>query len=402
MPGGKMSPKPAQHRDFHVLIAAAGSGARFGTSKQPKQYTLLSGKPLIRHSIETFLSLPGCKSVRVIINPDHADLYQNSVNDLNLPPPLHGGNERNESVFKALKSSSEIKDEELILIHDAARPCVKAEDIARLLASFDHAKAASLATPIAATLRRNKETQAGEIVDRTNLSALQTPQAFYKGDLLKAHENAPAGQAATDDTMLISAIGIPVELVPGSPENIKITYPEDLIMAEKLLNAARVTLTGMGFDVHAFDTDKPGPVRLCGIDIEHAHKLKGHSDADVGLHALTDAIYGAIGEGDIGRHFPPSNNDFKDMDSAIFLKHAVELAQAKGAKLLSADLTLICERPKITPHAEAMRTRVAEITGMNPKRINIKATTTEQLGFTGRSEGIAAQAIISVSIPENA
>jgi 2-C-methyl-D-erythritol 4-phosphate cytidylyltransferase/2-C-methyl-D-erythritol 2,4-cyclodiphosphate synthase len=399
-----MTATPNNSAPFHVLIAAAGRGQRFGkSSDKPKQYVALGSHAVIYHSIKIFQSFPNCKSIRVIIDPADAEPYQNSVTGLNLPPPFMGGKERNNSIYNGLNESSNIKNEEIILIHDAARPCVSKADISKLLDALQTNRAATLALPISATLRKQnpKSAEAAETIDRNGLWALQTPQGFRKGDLLAAHENLEnLTSPPTDDTMLVSASGIAVELVRGSPENIKITYPEDMIMAEKLLRQNRTTLTGQGFDVHAFDDDKKGPVRLCGIDVPHTNALKGHSDADVGLHALTDALLGAIGEGDIGRHFPPSDNTYKNMDSAIFLERAVELARDKGARLVNADVTLICEQPKITPHAEAMRQRISVITGLSPERVNVKATTTEQLGFTGRGEGIAAQAIISVSLPD--
>jgi 2-C-methyl-D-erythritol 4-phosphate cytidylyltransferase/2-C-methyl-D-erythritol 2,4-cyclodiphosphate synthase len=396
-----MTAKQALSPSFHVLIAAGGQGTRFGDSPLPKQYTLLAGKPLLRHAIEAFLATPHCAGVRVVISQTHTDLYQKSVTGLNLPPPLTGGNERNESIYKALQQIDDLDPEDIILIHDAARPCITPASIAELVNSLKTERAATLALPVSATLRKSNDHNAAEIIDRTGVHAMQTPQAFRYGDLLKAHQNAKS-ENITDDTMLVSALGIAVKIVPGSPENIKITYPEDLAMAEKLLNTQRIFITGTGFDVHAFDADRTGPVRLCGVDVPHTHVLKGHSDADVGLHALTDAILGAIGEGDIGRHFPPADQKYKNMDSAIFLQEAAKMVSDKVGKIENVDVTLICEFPKITPHADAMKKRIAEILSITPARVNVKATTTEQLGFTGRGEGIAAQAIATLSLPANA
>ncbi|MCB9983021.1 MAG: bifunctional 2-C-methyl-D-erythritol 4-phosphate cytidylyltransferase/2-C-methyl-D-erythritol 2,4-cyclodiphosphate synthase [Rhodospirillales bacterium] len=383
-------------------MAAAGSGSRFG-NKTPKQYLHVAGKPLLRHSIDTFLSMPTCASLHVIIDPSDADLYHDAVQGLNLPGAIAGSNTRNKSIFNGLKTIPKLKSEDLILIHDAARPCINAEDIASLLMAMQAERAATLATQVSATLRRSKQDDlAAEQVSRDDLWIIQTPQAFLFGDLLEAHEKAPRSQDATDDTALVSALGIPVKLVEGAASNIKITHPQDLIMAEKLLNPPTITLTGQGFDVHAFAPDKPGPVRIGGIDISHDRALKGHSDADVALHALTDAILGSLGQGDIGRHFPPSDNRFKNMNSAIFLKKALDLLKDQNATLNNIDLTIICEAPKIGPHEPRMRQRLAELTGLPPARINIKATTTEGLGFTGRREGIAAQAIVSVSVQDAA
>ncbi len=294
-----------------------------------------------------------------------------------------------------------LKNEEIILIHDAARPCLESEDIKKLLAALQTSRAATLATPVSTTLRRSEgEKEAADIIPRDDLWAIQTPQAFRYGDLLTAHRKADPEKKYTDDTQLVSALGIAVKLIEGRETNIKITRPEDFELAEKFLDRQPLFLTGMGFDVHAFSKDRPGPARLCGIDVPSAQALEGHSDADVALHALTDAILGAIGEGDIGRHFPPSNDEFKNMDSAVFLEHALDLMRRAAGALVNLDLTLICEAPKIAPYAKAMRARLAEISGLPSARVNIKATTTEKLGFTGRGEGIAAQAVVSVRMTE--
>lgn len=389
-------------RVFHVLIAAAGRGTRLG-GDIPKQYMKIAGKPVLRHSVETFLGIPGCRSLTIIIDPQDAKLYHEAVSGLDLPAPITGSNERNKSITNGLIKSSHVKNDEIILIHDAARPCVRAEDIQNLLTALESNRAAALAAPVSATLRRaSDKNEATETVPRDSLWELQTPQAFRYGDLLDAHRKADPDKIHTDDTQLVSALGITVKLVEGSQTNIKITRPEDLKLAEKILGAQPLFLTGMGFDVHAFSASRPGPVRLCGVDVPSSRALEGHSDADVGLHALTDAILGAIGEGDIGRHFPPSNNDFKNMDSAVFLEHALDLMKRGGGVLVNLDLTLICETPKIAPHAETMRAHLATLTGLKPARVNIKATTTEKLGFTGRGEGIAAQAVVSILLQDNA
>ncbi|MCB9980909.1 MAG: 2-C-methyl-D-erythritol 4-phosphate cytidylyltransferase [Rhodospirillales bacterium] len=388
---------------FHVLIASAGTGSRLGDAAVPKQYLEIHRKAVLRYSIETFLSMPTCVSLQVIIGANDAELYHDAVRGLELPKPIIGSDKRNKSIFNGLKEISKVKNEDIILIHDAARPCVHPQEITGLLHALQTHRAATLACPISATLRRaDANNMAADQISRDGLWAIQTPQGFRYEDLLKAHETADPRINATDDTNLVSAIGIPVKLVEGSAVNIKITYPQDLTMAEKILAPKTVPLTGLGFDVHAFDKSHPGPVRIGGIDIDHDHALKGHSDADVALHALTDAILGAIGEGDIGRHFPPSDDAFKNMDSSLFLKKALELMYAQSAHLNNIDLTIICEVPKIGPHAGPMRTRLAQLTGLPENRINIKATTSEGLGFTGRREGIAAQALVSISVKEAA
>ncbi len=384
---------------FHVLIAAAGSGQRMG-AEIPKQYLKIHGKTVLRWGVEAFLTMPECLSIRVIINPDDANLYHDAVMGLDLSEHVTGDKERKLSISNGLKSLSYLKDQDIILVHDGARPLISKNDISNLLSALKADAAASLAVPASSTLRyANDDNNADKLVDRKHLWAMQTPQGFRYGDLLKAHEQADPEKNYTDDTALVSALNLPVKLVKGSQTNIKITHQQDLIMAEKLLQPQQTSRSGSGFDVHAFDTSAPGPVRICGIDIEHNRALKGHSDADVGLHAITDALLGAMGEGDIGQHFPPSNSEFKDMDSAIFLKKALEMLTAKNGQINNIDLTVICEEPKIGPHAPAMRARVSEILSLDEGVINIKATTTEGLGFTGRKEGIAAQALATITMP---
>ena len=383
---------------FHALILAAGKGTRTGR-QTPKQFQQLGGKAVLTYSIDIFNKIPSCRSICIVTDAQYVPQVQKQFKSQKITTIVAGGEERNNSVHNGLKSFSNLKNEEIILIHDAARPCVKTADIENLLLELKKSRAGTLAVPVNATLRKGgNDNQADENVSRDNLWAIQTPQGFRYGDILQAHKEAQTEKSYTDDTALLSEKNIPVKLVEGSPDNIKITYHQDFEMAEKLLSQNTATLIGQGFDVHAFDRDSKGPIRLCGVDIPHAHALKGHSDADVGLHALTDAILGATGEGDIGRHFPPSNPDFKDMDSAIFLEKAMDILREKSGTLNNIDLTLICEEPKITPHAEAMSERISKITGLNKARINIKATTSEGLGFTGRKEGIAAQAIVTVSI----
>ena len=383
--------KPEQK--FHLIIAAAGKGERFGGAL-PKQYVKINGKSILRHTLDNALRWPGIASVRVIIDPEHADLYHDTVHNLDLAPPVNGGLTRKQSIYNALKSISKVNSEEIVLVHDAARPCTRPADISALLQALGQSRAATLAAPITDTLRRDDK-----IVDRNRLWAVQTPQAFYLGDLTQAHENANDDHDYTDDTSLVSALGIEVKLVEACRSNIKITTADDLRMVEALLARNTETRTAMGFDVHAFDQSASGkPLILCGVEIPHDHPLAGHSDADVGLHALTDALLGTIGEGDIGTHFPPSNPAFKDMESSVFLNHAVKLLERHGGSIVNLDLTLICEAPKIGPHAATMKQRIASIIKCDPTRISIKATTTEKLGFTGRGEGIAAQAVATVKI----
>ncbi|MBX2834169.1 MAG: 2-C-methyl-D-erythritol 4-phosphate cytidylyltransferase, partial [Micavibrio sp.] len=332
---------------FHVIIPAGGNGSRMSAS-HPKQYLKINNKTVLEHTLTLFERLENCLSIMVAIGADDAYSFQETSKSFIKAHSCHGGKTRKESVYNALKSISDIKDEDIILVHDSARPCVTDQEISELLTALSNTRAATLATPITSTLRKSSSGNiAGDSVARDDLWSIQTPQAFRYGDLLRAHETS--ANDATDDSQLVSSIGIPVKLVQGSTRNIKITYPEDLEITKAFMTQNTETRIGQGFDAHAFDENKKGPVRLCGIDVPHTHALKGHSDADVGLHTLTDAIYGALGAGDIGVHFPPSDMTFKDMDSAIFLEKAIELMHSRGGKLINADVTIICEAPKISP-----------------------------------------------------
>jgi 2-C-methyl-D-erythritol 4-phosphate cytidylyltransferase/2-C-methyl-D-erythritol 2,4-cyclodiphosphate synthase len=290
---------------------------------------------------------------------------------------------------------------DIVLVHDAARPVIPAGTIPALLAALKEAPGAIPVAPVADTLKRVVRGIVTETVPRTGLFRAQTPQAFRFQTLLAAHRSGLPG--ATDDASLMEAAGATVQVVPGSDDNIKLTYPEDLVRLERIMAVSRVpsnliARTGTGFDVHALQTGRR--LFLCGVQVPNEKGLAGHSDADVGIHALCDAIYGALAEGDIGRHFPPGDATWKDADSARFLAHAAERIAARGGRLANADVTLICERPKITPHAPAMIERLAALLGVDPGRVSVKATTTERLGFTGRGEGIAAQAVASILVPE--
>ena len=287
-----------------------------------------------------------------------------------------------------------MNDEAILLIHDAARPFIDPVDILKVVHAVHENGAASLACAVTDTLRR----QNGESVDRSGLWALQTPQGFHYGLICRAHAQAQGKDSFTDDTGLVAALGHDVKMIPGNRANIKITTPEDWALAERLAEQRMETRIGTGFDVHAFAPDKPGTIRLCGLDIPHDHGLEGHSDADVGLHALTDALLGALALGDIGQHFPSSDPQWKGAASDRFLKHAVDLVIQKGGRIVSLDLTLICEAPKVGPYREAMQQSIAAICNIDSSRVSVKATTTQKLGFTGRREGIAAQASASVEV----
>ncbi len=395
-----------RYESFHVIVVAGGRGSRFGSSL-PKQYAPLAGKPVLRHTLEIFAALPEVLSLTVVIDPVHQELYDEAVQGLGLIRTVSGGNDRKSSVYNGLLNLPPSHADDLVLIHDAARPLLTRDLVYTLVQAMQGAQAATLALPVADTvLYSSGQTGAalcGLAAKRDDLWSLQTPQAFRASVIKKAHEAATTVQA-TDDTALVSALGVPVKLVIGSRRNFKLTTPDDLKMAEEILSVQETEVrTGFGFDVHRFADNEisPDSIRLCGVDVSFDRRLEGHSDADVGLHALTDALLGSIGEADIGTHFPPSDLRWKGVDSSVFLEHAHRLLLDKGGRIINADITLICEAPKIGPHRQAIVARIAEILGISPARINIKATTTEKLGFTGRKEGIAAQAVVNVSLPSS-
>ena len=267
--------------------------------------------------------------------------------------------------------------------------------MAALVAALAHHAGAIPAVPVADTLKRGADGMIAGTVPRDGLFRAQTPQAFHYPLLRDLHRQAAAG--ATDDASILEAAGHGVALVAGHEDNIKLTYAEDLVRLQRIMSAGLIPRVGTGYDVHVLVPERK--LMLCGIEVPHTHGLSGHSDADVGIHALCDAIYGALAEGDIGRHFPPSDNAYKDADSARFLRHAAERIAARGGVLANVDVTLICEQPKITPHAPAMIARVADLLGVDIGKVSIKATTSERLGFTGRKEGIACQAVATVLLP---
>jgi len=309
-------------------------------------------------------------------------------------PTVPGGATRQDSVRAGLEALVPHAPD-IVLVHDAARPCIPAGTIPALLAALEQAAGAIPALPVADTLKRVRQGVITETVPRDGLYRAQTPQAFRFPVLLAAHRAGIDG--ATDDAALLEAAGETVAIVPGAEDNIKLTYPEDLSRLERIMAPTLLPRVGTGFDVHVLEAGRR--LMLCGVEVPHDQGLAGHSDADVGIHALCDAIYGALAEGDIGRHFPPSQAAWKDADSARFLRHAAERIAARGGVLANADVTLICERPKIAPHAAAMMARLAELLGVDAARVSVKATTTERLGFTGRGEGIAAQAIATILLP---
>ena len=392
-----------REKSIAVIIVAAGKGERasLGHSDDPKQYRPLSGVPVLKRTIAAFLDYPAITQLVVVIHPDHATRYgELGVSDARLLPPVIGGASRQASVLEGLKALAPTRPD-LVLIQDAARPFAAPRVIGDVIAVLDQYDGAIPALPVTDTIKRSLDGR--EIVateDRTQLSAAQTPQGFRFGQIFSAHMRASTiRRNFTDDAEIAEWAGLRVAMVMGDRDNIKITHPEDFARAERILHGDEPmeTRVGTGFDVHPFE---PGDgVWLGGIKIAHTAKLKGHSDADVALHALTDAILGAIGEGDIGVHFPPSDMQWKGAASSVFLKHAGDLVAKAGGRIVNLDVTIVCEAPRIAQHVPAMRAAIAATLGIVTTRIAIKATTSEQLGFTGREEGIVAMASASIELP---
>ncbi len=378
-----------------ALVVAAGRGTRLG-APLPKQYLPLAGRAVLRYSLEALADHPAIDAVRVVFNPQDAALYDAAASGLALMPPVAGGAARQDSVRLGLESLADAAPQR-VLIHDGARPFLDRGTVDRVLAALDEAPGAIPALALKDTVKRGADGRIVETLDRAQLWRAQTPQGFRYAPILAAHR-AAAGSDLSDDAAVAERAGLGVRLVAGSEANFKVTTAEDLVQAEQVIRARQGDIrTGQGFDVHAFG---PGDrVWLCGVEVAHEHGLVGHSDADVGLHALTDAILGALGAGDIGLHFPPGDPQWRGAPSRRFLRHAAGLVAAAGGSIGHVDVTLICERPKIGPHRAAMVARIAEILALDPSRVSVKATTTEGLGFTGRSEGIAAQAIATLRLP---
>lgn len=378
-----------------ALVVAAGRGRRFG-GDMPKQYLELAGRPVLRHTLAAYAANPQIDAVRAVIHPDDRDLYDQSACGLVLLEPVNGGDTRQDSVLLGLESLAELKPD-IVLIHDGARPFIDAGTIGRVIAELDNSPGAIAAIPVADTLKRGADGLVADTVDRSALWRAQTPQGFRFDAIVGAHR-AAKGKELTDDASVAEQAGLEVALVLGSEDNFKITTAADLDRARRAFQGPGDFVTGTGFDVHRF---APGTgVWLCGIQVPHDLTLEGHSDADVALHALTDAVLGAIAAGDIGHHFPPTDPQWKGAASHRFLAHAAGLVAALGGRIANVDVTIICERPKVGPHRAAMQAKVAEILGMRQERVSVKATTTEGLGFTGRREGIAAQATATVWLPK--
>ncbi|MCB2129236.1 MAG: bifunctional 2-C-methyl-D-erythritol 4-phosphate cytidylyltransferase/2-C-methyl-D-erythritol 2,4-cyclodiphosphate synthase [Rhodobacteraceae bacterium] len=375
----------ADNTDTAIVIVAAGRGTRAG-GDVPKQWRPVAGKTVLARTVAAFA---GFGRVVLVLHPD--DMIGGLSEFGGTVTLVAGGASRTESVRNALETL-DMNTVSRVLIHDGARPFVSPELIQRVLSALAHAPAAAPALPVSDALWRGQDGHVSGTMDRDGLFRAQTPQGFHLREIVAAYRGH-AGDAH-DDVAIARARGLDVVIVEGDEENFKLTWPKDFLRAERMLAGDMDVRTGNGYDVHAFtDGDH---VTLCGIEIPHSRALLGHSDADVGMHALTDAIYGALAEGDIGRHFPPTDPRWKGAASRIFLSHAADLARQKGYRLTNADVTLVCERPKIGPHALAMARELARIATVDPERISVKATTSEQLGFTGREEGIAALATVTL------
>jgi 2-C-methyl-D-erythritol 4-phosphate cytidylyltransferase/2-C-methyl-D-erythritol 2,4-cyclodiphosphate synthase len=378
-----------------ALVVAAGRGSRFG-GDLPKQYLPLAGQTVLRRAVSGLAGHPRIAHVLVAIRPEDRDLFERSVAGLGVLMPVAGGSTRQESARLGLEALS-IYRPDRVLIHDAARPFPDAALIDRVIDGLQRADAAIPCLPVRDTVKRAEDGMIRGTLDRSGLWRAQTPQGFHFEAILAAHR-ALAGQELTDDSAVAEAVGMTPLLVEGSEANLKVTTREDLVAAERLIAAAPADIrVGQGLDAHAFG---PGDhVMICGVKIPHSSGLVGHSDADVGLHALTDAVLGAIGGGDIGMHFPPGDPEWRGASSDRFLRHAADLALACGGSITAVDVTIVCERPKIGPHRTAMVERIAAILCVSSDRVSVKATTTDCLGFTGRGEGVAAQAVATLRLP---
>lgn len=369
-----------------ALIVAAGKGERLG-GDLPKQFRPIGGKPVLRWAVDAMANHPSIDQVRVVIGKGQHELAVQAIGDAPVGSLIEGGAERSDSVLNGLQAIGE----GTVLVHDAARPFCPAAVIDRLLGAMDGNDGAVPVLPVADTLASGGRTLDAP-VDRKGLLRIQTPQAFHVEDLIYAYEEA--GRSATDESTIMLAAGLKVATVEGDPMLEKLTTQADWDRAEAMLASRLVSRTGLGFDVHAFEGD--GPIMLGGIAVPHSRGLSGHSDADVALHAITDALLGAAGLGDIGEHFPPSDPKWKGAASELFLRHAADLVRARGGIIDHVDVTVIAEEPKVGPHRSAIRQRIGEILGVTLDQVSVKATTTEGLGFTGRREGMAAQAIASI------
>lgn len=395
-------------RRVAVVIVAAGRGERAGQSSEgPKQYRLIGKKPVIRHTLEVFASHDGISAIAVAIHPDDHELFASASAGLGREVlTVNGGATRQTSTHNALQALKDIGPD-IVLIHDAVRPFVDHGLIDRVVGAVSEANGALPAVAVSDTLKRADDDMfVVDTISREGVFSAQTPQGFPFSEILAIHERAAELGLSdfTDDAAIAEWGGMRVRLVEGSSDNIKLTWADDLVISDQRLGGRRMgglpdVRTGNGYDVHSFA--EGDHVVLCGVKIPHSRKLTGHSDADVGLHALTDALLATRGAGDIGTHFPPSDPQWKDASSHTFTEYAVQLVRKHGGRIANADITFICEAPKIGPYREAMRAELSRILGISPERISVKASTNEKLGFIGRSEGIAAIATATVVYPDS-
>jgi 2-C-methyl-D-erythritol 4-phosphate cytidylyltransferase/2-C-methyl-D-erythritol 2,4-cyclodiphosphate synthase len=379
----------------YALVVAAGQGSRFG-GPLPKQYLPLGGATVLRHGVAALAGHNRISEVLVAIRPEDRALFDRAVAGLRVLPAVAGGVTRQDSVRLGLEALTAYRPDR-VLIHDGARPFPNPELVDRVIDGLGRAAAAIPCLPLRDTIKRVEGEIIRETIDRSALWRAQTPQGFRFDAILAAHRHM-IGRNLTDDAAVAEAAGLVPIMVEGGEDNLKVTTPQDLVAAERLIAARQGDLrVGQGFDVHPFAAGDH--LWVCGVEIPHEMSLAGHSDADVGLHALTDAVLGAIGAGDIGMHFPPSDPHWCGAPSGQFLRHAADLVRARGGAIAAVDVTIICERPRIGPYRTAMVERIAAILGIMPGRVSVKATTTERLGFTGRGEGIAAQAVATVRLP---
>jgi 2-C-methyl-D-erythritol 4-phosphate cytidylyltransferase/2-C-methyl-D-erythritol 2,4-cyclodiphosphate synthase len=374
-----------------ALIVAAGKGIRVG-GDLPKQYLLLAGVPVIARAVDAFAAHPSIDAIYVVIAEGQHEQLQLALGNREIAGIIEGGANRIDSVRSGLEAIANDGGAKLVFIHDAARPLLPLSVLDRLFEALETAPCAVPVLPVNDTLAHSDETL-GDAVDRASLVRVQTPQAAYFDAAITSHQ-LWSGGVATDDAQMFRAGGFTVATVQGDAMLEKITHADDFALAEARLGAGLISRTGLGFDVHRLEAGRP--LWLCGVAVPHSHGLVGHSDADVALHAIADAIFGAIGAGDIGDHFPPSDPQWKGAESSRFVEYARDLVSQAGGIIDHIDVTIICEMPKIGPYREAMRARLAELLRLEPARISVKATTTERLGFTGRDEGIASQAIATI------
>lgn len=379
-----------------ALILAAGQGSRAGADI-PKQFRQIGGKAVLAYSVEAFARHPAVGEVFLVIGAGQQETVRTMIGDHQVTALIEGADSRRGSVRAGLEAIAAAGGADRVLIHDAARPFLSPSMIDQLLAALEQAPGAFPALPVADTLVKSTGNIAGDIVDRSELYRVQTPQAFHFESIIRAHCAWDSSREATDDAQMLREAGHDVLMVPGDERLEKLTYPQDFARAEAQLASCRTTRVGMGYDVHRLAADEE--LWLCGVQVPHDRGLAGHSDADVAIHAIVDALLGALGEGDIGSHFPPSDPQWRGAASSRFLEYAANRVTERGGRMEHIDVTIICEAPKIGPHRDAMRQRISEILAIPLDRVSVKATTTERLGFAGRREGIAAQAVATISLP---